>query len=238
MHIKSINSVCEREALALKTIFQKRAQLSQAAFGKEYGIGSGAMVYQYLTGRRSINLLAASRFARGLRVSLSDFSDRLATEAKEILAVTSSADTIGLPQAEYVTIPFVKLLLNRNSAKYRQSPLLPVSSHIAFRRDWMASNGYSECALLAVRSDEQGMRTTISASDAVVINTRDNDLVEQAVYAFNYEGQLLLRRTFRDIGSWWLTCDNPDSQHFPRKCFVEKHCYTIGKVVHRQSEIM
>lgn len=59
-------------------LFQLRTELSQEAFGAQYGIGSQGMVWQYLKGYVPLNLEAAAKFAAGLGVELRDISPRLA----------------------------------------------------------------------------------------------------------------------------------------------------------------
>lgn len=84
----------EAEASALKALFRERVTASQAAFGREYGIGSGAMVWQYLNGNRPLSLVVALRFAKGLGVPIAEFSKRLAAEAnvmRELLSELSQS---------------------------------------------------------------------------------------------------------------------------------------------------
>ena len=229
-------SVEKHEAELLSALFNQRALMSQRAFGEKHKLGSGSMVWQYLHGRRAINLKAGCRFARGLGVDLSQFSPRLATELQEVLEALSSLGSVESPQQDYVRIPCVELELRANNKGFSIKPLLPAASFIAFRRDWLASRRYSSEKLLAIECPDDGMQPTISKEDLVIINVSDQDLVDAQAYAVNYEGQLLIRRIFRDAGAWWLQCDNPDSQRFPKKQFIQKHCFTIGRIVHRQSE--
>lgn len=87
--------VREAEAAKLKELFdaQRNAKdgLSQAQFGSKHGIGTGGMVWQYISGHRPLNLQAAVRFARAFGVGLSAFSPRLAREALEAAAIAGSA---------------------------------------------------------------------------------------------------------------------------------------------------
>ncbi|VVE53170.1 putative phage repressor [Pandoraea communis] len=79
------------DAARLKSLFSARTSLSQAEFGAEFGIGSQGMVWQYLNGRRSLNSKAAAAFARGLGITISDFSPTLAKEAMDLTAHISPA---------------------------------------------------------------------------------------------------------------------------------------------------
>lgn len=225
-----------REAELLRRLFTQRAQMSQSAFGDRFSVGSGSMVWQYLSGHRPLSLKAGSRFAHGLGVPLSDFSPRLHEELREILDMTSPVSLPGDVRHDYVQIPCVELELKFGSKKYTFTPILPVASFIAFRRDWLDHHSYKAEKLLAIECLDDAMESTIYRKDLVVIDTEDVVLEERAVYAVNYEGTCQLRRTFRDAGVWWLHCDQSDSKHFPRKQLLEKQCLLIGRVVHRQSE--
>jgi len=225
-----------REAQLLRDLFAQRAMMSQRAFGEKYRLGSGSMVWQYLNGRRTLSLKAGCRFARGLGVDISEFSPRLADEFQDVI---EAANPLGLSepmQQDYVRVPCVELTLKAGARSFSIKPLLPVASFIAFRQDWLASRGYISEKLLAVECNDDGMKPTITKGDLVVFNDADLGLVDASVYALNYEGHLRIRRVFRDAGSWWLHCDNPDLQRFPRKQLVMKHCFVIGRVIHRQSE--
>lgn len=82
-----IEPVHKEESVRLKALFEKRAGMSQGAFGLEFGIGSQGMVWQYLNARSPLNLEAAIKFAAGLRCSIADFSPRL---AEQLLPSSSS----------------------------------------------------------------------------------------------------------------------------------------------------
>jgi len=76
-----------QEAERLKAIFEARKRefgFSQESFALDNDLSSQQVVYQYLSGRMTLNLTAAARFANGLLCSISDFSPRLAKELESI----------------------------------------------------------------------------------------------------------------------------------------------------------
>jgi hypothetical protein len=91
------------DARRLAALFEQRQpgvaktkKISQLKFGADYDIGSQGMVWQYLTGRRPLNIKAAVNFARGLnelglKVSVEDFSPTLAADIKAASAQTAKA---------------------------------------------------------------------------------------------------------------------------------------------------
>lgn len=96
--IKVSDSVKKAESDALKALFTKHYSGSQAQFAREFGLGTTGMVWQYLAGRRPLNLEAALKFAAALRVPLSAFSKRLSAQAAKaqtlILGGTAENRTI------------------------------------------------------------------------------------------------------------------------------------------------
>lgn len=65
--------------VALKRIYEDRIRdsLSQREFGREYGIGTQGMVWQYLNGYTPINIEVAWKFAEGLRCTIRDISPEM-----------------------------------------------------------------------------------------------------------------------------------------------------------------
>ncbi len=196
------------------------------------------MVYQYLSGRRPLSLLTGVRFASGLGVELRSISPRLAAELELALKVLPQQPSITDQTSEYARVQCVQLELRGGKRTYNIRPLGTDGAFIAFRHDWLKLRNYESSWLLAVRVNDDAMRPTMAHGDMIVINTADRSPTETVVFAVNYEGELYIRRFVRDIGAWWLVCDNPDVQRFPRKQFNEKQCYIIGRVIHRQSEII
>jgi len=72
--------------------------------------------------------------------------------------------------------------------------------------------------------------------DIVIINTLDKKPVDGAVYAFNYEGEAVVKRLSRDAGQWWLTSDNPDQRKYHRKLCQSNACLVVGRVVRKESD--
>ena len=106
---------------------------------------------------------------------------------------------------------------------------------IVFRREWFESRGFDPAKLLAVRVLNGSMEPGIYDGDTVVINTADTTPKDGAVFAANYEGELVVKRLVRDAGQWWLASDHPDQRRYPRKVCDER-VFLLGRIVHKQSE--
>jgi hypothetical protein len=61
-------------------------------------------------------------------------------------------------------------------------------------------------------------------------------VVDGSVYAFNDEGEAVVKRLSRDAGQWWLTSDNSDQRKYHRKLCNKGDCLVIGKVVRKESD--
>lgn len=76
--------------LNLKRLYEERVPrgMTQEEFGATFNIGTQGMVWQYLNGHRPLNLEAAAKFARGLRVTIQDISPEMAAALqRDILPV-------------------------------------------------------------------------------------------------------------------------------------------------------
>jgi len=81
----NIDPALQAEADALLRLWNLHAKTSQSDFGAKHGIGSQGMVWQYLHGKRALNLKAAAAFSTGLGVPIKEFSPRLAAEGEQML---------------------------------------------------------------------------------------------------------------------------------------------------------
>lgn len=68
------------DAARLKALYDATGREAQEKFGARYGIGSQALVWQYLNGYIPLNLKVAIKFAVGINCKVADFSPTLAAE--------------------------------------------------------------------------------------------------------------------------------------------------------------
>lgn len=85
----------EKECERLKALFKEKTPMSQRAFAERFHLGTPGNLWQYLNGRRALNLEAARKIAAGLGVKISDFSPRLAEKQR----VMSEENVSGVPLA-------------------------------------------------------------------------------------------------------------------------------------------
>lgn len=80
---------------------------------------------------------------------------------------------------------------------------------LAFRKDWLAKKGLSENKLVAVPCCGESMEPTIKDGEIVLIDTNDQTLRDNKIYAINFGEEALLKRIFRDYdGGLILRSDN------------------------------
>lgn len=89
------------DAGRLLDLYEKKIKgnKSQIEFGVDSGIGSQGMVYQYLQGKRPLNIVAATKFAAAMGCKISDFSPSL---AKDILEAARYVEGAGVWPHEYL----------------------------------------------------------------------------------------------------------------------------------------
>lgn len=136
----------------------------------------------------------------------------------------------------FVQIPMVKLRLSAGITGYQAEPERRDGGTLGMRRTWLERNQYNPSHLIAIYVKGESMEPSLYAGDIVVINTLDTKLVDGAVYAFNYEGEAVVKRLARDAGRWWLTSDNVDGRKFHRKLCQGGDCIVIGRVVRKESD--
>lgn len=78
------------------------------------------------------------------------------------------------------------------------------------------------------------MEPSIYAGDIVRIDTSKKDPKDGKVFILNYEGKVVIKRLFRDIGKWIIRSDNSDKARHPDRTFTDR-VFIIGEVVQKIS---
>lgn len=138
--------------------------------------------------------------------------------------------------ADYPSIRKVRLTVSAGISGYGVEPNDDDDSIMVFRAEWYKSRGLIPDKCLGIRVSGQSMEPKLHHGDTVVINTLDTDLKEGKVYAFNLDGEAVIKRAFKNNGQWWLYSDNADKARFPNKTCGTGSCFPLGRVVHAQTE--
>jgi phage repressor protein C with HTH and peptisase S24 domain len=137
---------------------------------------------------------------------------------------------------EFVQIAMVKLRLSAGITGFQTEPEGRDGGTLGMRRNWIERHNLSAAHLIAILVKGESMEPSLYEDDIVIINTLDKNLVDGAVYAFNYEGEAVVKRLARDAGQWWLTSDNPDQRKYHRKLCQTNACLVVGRVVRKESD--
>ncbi|MYM25756.1 S24 family peptidase [Duganella sp. FT135W] len=148
-------------------------------------------------------------------------------DAVPVVAIDSDADY-------YYQIPLVKLRLQAGMQGVRTEPEYQSGGKKSVPRDWADREGLNPSRLVAIQVKGESMEPTLYEGDTIVINLADTKLVDNAIYAINYEGEAVVKRISRDAGQWWLMSDNADQRRFHRRACRSGECIVVGRVVRRE----
>lgn len=221
--------------------------VTQEWLGAETKLGTQGAVGQYLRGVIPLNLEALMAFARVLEVDPAHISQRLTRKINLLTTKLSPRDVQTFVHSmqvrvaeknddDFVQIPMVKLRLEAGVTGFKTEPERRDGGTIGMRRNWLERKGFDPAHLYAIQVHGESMEPTLYEEDIVVINVADQKLVDGQVYAFNYEGEAVVKRLSRDGGMWWLTSDNPDQRKYHRKSIQGNECIVIGRVVRKESD--
>jgi phage repressor protein C with HTH and peptisase S24 domain len=224
------------DAARLKALFDARhPKMSQADFGAQFEIGSQGMVWQYLAGRRPLNIKAATAFARGLAISVEDFSSTIAEQIANASQTLGNPDIGALPVTDNddhapVTIPIkmVALHLQAGVTGFETVENYEDGGSLHVPRQWVEENDLDPQALLAIKVKGESMVPLMYEGDIAVINIRERSRVNGGVFAINFKGQAVLKRLKYERREWYLASENPEFRQEPCR---SGECDVVGRVV-------
>jgi len=138
-------------------------------------------------------------------------------------------------QSDFTAIKRVQFKVSAGVSGYEVEYLNGHRAPIFFRRDWLQARHLDADGLFAVEVAGQSMETSLYHGDLVVVNTADQQPSDGDVFAVNYEGEVVVKRTIRNGGEWYLSSDNPDKRRFGDK-LCDERTSIIGRIVYKQSE--
>lgn len=148
------------------------------------------------------------------------------------VAPTPRSPTPGDPGPDQIAIERVLLKVSAGVTGFSVEHVDGNGIPIFIGAQWLAKRGYKPEHLFALTVSGDSMEPSLYDGDLVIINTGDTKPVDEAVFVINYEGEIIIKRLWRDAGEWWLTSDNP--RHKPKRC--HKQSLLIGRVVRRYTE--
>lgn len=186
----------------LKRLFDEKAGLSQKDFGSRWGIGSPGMMSQYLTGKRSLGLAAAIKFAKGLGVEVYDISPTLArqlppaTHASETsnAVVPASVAPAGPPDG-YIRLEHLSPEPSMGHGAVVDG-LEQVVQHLDVLERWVREEvgSVDTHRIKVLTAKGRSMWPAINHRDLVFVDVAQRAIDAPGIYVVDVAGRLLLKK--------------------------------------------
>lgn len=139
-----------------------------------------------------------------------------------------------LDTTEYVFLPAMDIKLSAGSGNLIWH-IDEKGQRQAFRKQWASRMGINpECAATMVVSGSS-MEPRLLDGDSIVVDYNQNSaIIDGKIYAIILEGELYVKRLFKEFGGIRVVSDNPDRRQYPDKIVpADKMEYLtiIGRVV-------
>lgn len=250
MPANPLNSEQLAEAAKLHMLFKKwqarrrDAGLpgSQDAACELLGFGQSSLS-QYLNGKIPLNLAAATKFAHLIGGTVAEFSPSLASQAIQYRAladsIASESDAHALSDArrvvavtearhEVTPIKRVSLTLRAGITGFDMTQDHCDGSTLDVPTQWIEENDLVPHCLIALPVKGESMQPLLFEKDIVIINIADTKRVNGGVYAFNFNGEAVIKRLAYERQEWYLSSDNPAFKKAPCR---HAECIIVGRVV-------
>lgn len=228
----------EHRRQRLAELVQQKFDGNKAEAGRALGFRDGAYVSQMLKGIRPITEKFISH-VHSLPGMAGWFYPQDNPAPKRLSIGERAARymlRLDMPEnPDYPAIRHVQFKLSAGASGFGVEYLDSFGPPIVFQKSWFDSRGFDPTKLFATKVANASMETGLYDGDTVVVNTESTEPKDGAVFAANFEGELVIKRLVRDAGQWWLSSDNPDQRRYPRK-LCDENVHLIGEVVHKQSE--
>jgi len=137
---------------------------------------------------------------------------------------------------DFYFIKKVKLQLRAGVTGFQTIPDIYDGDTVSLRKNWVDRKKINPATLIAMTVAGESMEPNLFEGDVVIIDTADKVMKDGTVYAFNYDGESVIKRLVKERGDWWLFSDNSDqTRHRPKGC-RNGDCGIIGRVVKRETD--
>lgn len=238
------------DANRLKSIFESKKRelnLSQLKLGTEYDLGSQGMVWQYLNGKAPLNLEAATKFARALRVPISEFSPSIALSIeranKANLKQTRSASqtnyTVGIADDfsdDWEEIPYyyAKGACGNGSDNHTDE----IRGTLRKEKSWFIRFGVKPENLFTVYAEGDSNADFILDGDMVIFDRSKITPKDGSMFFIKHPAGDRIKTLRRKANGNWLLCSrNHDKTRFPDEEITAEEAQLIeilGEYVYRQ----
>lgn len=234
------------DAARLKELWDARAQkISQMKFALDNDLGTQGNVGHLLHGRSPLNVVTATKFAKGLGVKIEDFSPTLAEQIKQASNVIEpNARLAGLGVAvadedsadEWFEIPYyyAKGSCGNGSENYTDD----VKGYLRKEKNWLDKYKVKQENLFAVYGEGYSNADFIMPDDIVIFDKSKRTPKDDTMFFIKHPGGDRIKTFKRKAnGNWLLTCRNHDKSTYPDEEITEEEAEQItilGEFVYRQ----
>lgn len=213
--------------LALYKAYRAAGGLKQDDFAARYGLRSQANLGHYLHGRRPLNIEQATNFARGLGVSIGQFSPTIAAQIAGAAQAIDRHHTAG-DESEFV--PVQRLAVRVSAGPGAAAVMEEVEGSLQFRRGFLSSCGATQDSARIVLVTGTSMEPTIVDGAVLLVNTRNREPRNGSIFAMAYGEDLIVKRLIQTPTGWVARSDNPDGNpDIPIN--ADQHIEIIGRAV-------
>ncbi|CAN7581634.1 LexA family transcriptional regulator [Variovorax paradoxus] len=213
--------------LALYKAYRAAGGLKQDDFAAKYGLRSQANLGHYLHGRRPLNIEQATNFARGLGVSIGQFSPTIAAQIAGAAQAIDRHHTAG-DESEFV--PVQRLAVRVSAGPGAAAVMEEVEGSLQFRRGFLSSCGATQDSARIVLVTGTSMEPTIVDGAVLLVNTRNREPRNGSIFAMAYGEDLIVKRLIQTPTGWVARSDNPDGNpDIPIN--ADQHIEIIGRAV-------
>jgi phage repressor protein C with HTH and peptisase S24 domain len=163
-------------------------------------------------------------------------SDTAAESAAPLPAGSRRVRAVEPDDPSVAHIRKVQLRVSAGVMGFRVDPEYDDGETVSLDLRWVARKRLRSDKLVAIAVKGESMEPSLYEDDVVIIDTADTAKQDGAVYVFNYEGEVVVKRLSRDAGEWWLTSDSPDQRKYHRKVCRDRECIIVGRVVRKESD--
>ena len=246
-----------RESDRLKALFEEKKKelgLTQEKIAAELGDGvTQGAVSHFLNRRTALNLEAAVVFARLLKVPVSEFSERLASDINRLCednSITSSIKPAPPTSQDQQASPKFSnedfTLIDQYDARTAvgsgcENTHLVLRNTLAFKTEWLRAKGVKAKSLKVIYAHDDSMWPTINHHDVLLVDESCIEPSDGQIFAMgNLEGNLVKRLVGSGDGGWIICSDNPDKSKYPNlelsDTEINEH-RILGRVIWRGGDL-
>lgn len=192
---KSINQTLADNVAALvkgKAIGRLRQEMKDAG----HPIGQGTLA-RIIAGDSGVRVESLQKFAEFFRIEPEALFREVGTDSDNDF------------------VPVVRLSVEVGAGNGRPVGIVNALGQLQFRRDFLRSAGVSPINAAIVTVKGMSMEPTIRDGSVLLLNRADKEPRPGNVYAFSWDGEMLVKRFQLVAGAWHAVSDNADKSEYP-----------------------